>query len=91
MEVNEITEDEVFKVVKVRAKRPYSILDNKILLNPSIDYYTLGVYSKLHALCEEDKNWEELYNYGSKEYIDKALKKLEENNYLKIEDGKLYF
>jgi len=90
-ELNEVMEDETFHIVKVRARKPYSILNNKILLNPSIDYYTLGVYSKLQALYEEDKNWEELYKYGSKEYVDKALKKLEEYNYLKIKEGKLYF
>lgn len=82
--------EEDFQFIKVKTRKPFCILDNEIILNTSLDYYTLGVYTKLQSLCEINGDWEDLYKYGSKEYVNKALKRLEENNLLHFKDGKLY-
>lgn len=68
----------------------YTMLVNKTMLIDSLDNYSIGVYLRLVLLSQYYHDWTEIYNYGSKAYVDKALQKLQELNYIKfLEDGTL--
>lgn len=58
-------------------------IKNSIIINPNIDFYTLGVYIKLKYFSEHSINLDTLLNYGSSNYIERALNKLKQENYIK--------
>ena len=67
----------------------YTILPKMYIADKDLDFYTLGVLLRLHLVAYYGYDWQKLYDFGSKEYIDKAINKLETNGYIKREQDKI--
>lgn len=67
----------------------YTVIAKMFLADKDLDFYTLGVYIRLHLLAYYGYNWQKLYEFGNKNFVDKALKKLEETKYIKWDDEQL--
>ena len=58
-----------------------------LLVDKDIDNYSIGIYTRLMILEQYKHSWKEIYNYGSKDFVDKALEKLEKTGYITNKDG----
>lgn len=67
----------------------YTIISKMILADKDLDFYTLGVYMRLHLIAYYGYNWQKLYEFGSEYYINKALDNLEKTKYIRREDDKV--
>ena len=67
----------------------YEMVINKTILIDNIDNYSIGIYLRLLLLCEYYHNWQEIYKYGNKENVDKALKRLQELKYIEITNNNI--
>lgn len=62
------------------------IIHKSILVDSNLDNYTIGIYLRLLLLTEYHHYWKEIYNYGDKKFVDKALQILQDQHYIKILD-----
>lgn len=53
-----------------------------IINDSNIDFYTLGVYTRLCYYIDSGLDYQMLYTQGKEEYINKALDKLLEAGYI---------
>lgn len=68
----------------------YTLVPKMTLADKDLDFYTLGVLMRLYLLAYYKYDWTKIYDFGgSKEYIDRALEKLNKNNYVKWEGNNL--
>lgn len=58
-----------------------------LLIDKQVDSYSVGIYARLRILEQYKHSWDEIYSYGSKSFVDKALEKLEETGYIKRIEG----
>lgn len=79
-------EDEEKGIVHIFNNYPFTSIDNNIINNPNIDYYTLGVYVTLKWIINNHKNQDILTERGKAEYIEKALNKLTKEGYIEEAD-----
>ena len=61
----------------------YTPIENNIIFDRDIDFYTLGVYSRLLYLIQTNQEQDDLYSLGKPDYIERALEKLEKKGYIK--------
>ena len=54
----------------------HTLIPKSLIMNKELDNYSLGIYLRLDVLCYQQKQVEEIYKYGSKDYVDRALQKL---------------
>lgn len=72
----------------------YTMIHKAIIMDPNLDNYTLSIYLRLNLLTEFKHSWTEIYNYGSKENVNRALNKLKEQKYIEFLDNnsmKIYY
>lgn len=60
-----------------------------LLVDKELDSYSVGTYSRLRILENYKHNWKEIYKYGAKESIDKAIDRLKQTGYIKEVDGEI--
>lgn len=60
----------------------YTNLSKIIPADKKLDNYTIGIYTRLQLLSYFKRPFDEIYQYGNKEYIDRALNKLKEEKYI---------
>ena len=59
-----------------------AIIPLLLMTDEEIDNYSIGIYCRLYLLKHFQHKLNEIYNYGQKEYIDKALEKLKRLEYI---------
>ena len=67
----------------------YTVIAKMFIADKDLDFYTLGVYLRLQLLAYYGHNWQKLYEFGSQNYIDKAIDKLISTGYLKRDNNNL--
>ena len=63
------------------------LIPSLLLIDKEVDNYSIGIYTRLCILETYKRPWSEIYNYGSKDFVDKALDKLEKTGYIKKENN----
>lgn len=66
----------------IKKDNDFIMIDKDIILNPNIDFYSLGVYVRLKQILETKRNIDELCKFGTENYIQRAFEKLEKEKYI---------
>lgn len=67
----------------------YKLISMIFLTDKQVDNYSIGIYCRLKVIEHFKRDWKEIYQYGNKDYIDKALEKLQNTGYITIKDEEL--